>query len=101
AGGGLARCESGKDDTSVGRTLVQDYGKPLDRETVACATHPAMQRVLGIRWTWAQMHRKGTMTGSGDGDAIREKVEIFISSEVSNETSAIAKIKSVIAEITK
>jgi hypothetical protein len=101
ARGGQARSYSGKDETFSCRTIVKDYGKPLDRETVACATHPAMQRVLGIRWTWAQMHGKGTMTGSGVGEAIREKGEIFISSEVSNETSAIAKIKSVIAEITK
>jgi hypothetical protein len=41
------------------------------------------------------------MSGSGVGEAIREKGEIFISSEVTGEASAIAKIKSVIKEITK
>lgn len=101
ARGGEARVSGGRDEKFSCRTIVKDYGKPLDRETVACATHPAMQRVLGIRWTWVQMHQRGTMSGSGVGEAVREANEIFVSSEVTNETTAIAKIKSVIAELTK
>jgi hypothetical protein len=101
ARGGDAMTTSGSDDKFSCRATVKDYGKPLDRETVACATHPAMQRVIGIRWTWAHMHKGGTMAGSGVGEALREKGEIFISSEVTNERTAIAKIQSVIKEITK
>jgi hypothetical protein len=101
ARGGEARTAYGDDEKFSCRSTIKDYGKPLDRETVACATHPAMQRVMGIRWTWAHMHSGGTMSGSGVGEAVREKGEIFISSEVYNEASAIAKIKSVIKEITK
>lgn len=82
------------------RTTIKDYGKPLDRETVACATHPAMQRVLGIRWSWVQMHKQGSSDGNRVGEAIREKDEIFISGEVENERTAIAKIQSVIKQLT-
>lgn len=99
ARGGEARSSGAGDEKFSCRATIKDYGKPLDRETVACATHPAMQRVIGIRWTWAQKHHKGTLGGSGVGEAIREKGEVFISSEVSNERTAIAKIQSVIAEL--
>jgi hypothetical protein len=83
------------------RTTIKDYGKPLDRETVACATHPAMQRVLGIRWSWVHMEGKGTTGGNRPGDAVKDANEIFISGEVTNERNAIAKIQSVIKTLTK
>jgi hypothetical protein len=83
------------------RTTIKDYGKPLDRETVACATHPAMQRVLGIRWSWVHMKGKGSAGGNIPGEAVKDANEIFISAEVTNERSAIAKIQSVIKELTK
>jgi hypothetical protein len=101
ARGGEARVPGGKDEKFSCRATIKDYGKPLDRETVTCATHPAMQRVIGIRWTWAQMSRKGYIGGSGVGEAVKEKNEIFISTEVKNESTAIAKIQSVIKELTK
>jgi hypothetical protein len=83
------------------RTTIKDYGKPLDRETVACATHPAMQRVLGIRWSWVQMEGKGSIGGNSVGEAVKEANEIFVSGEVTNERSAIAKIQAVIKQLTK
>lgn len=83
------------------RTTIKDYGKPLDRETVACATHPAMQRVLGIRWSWVHMTGEGSTSGNGVGAAVQDANEIFISGEVTNERSAIAKIQSVIKQLTK
>ena len=98
ARGGLAGYDKEKFSC---RTTIKDYGKPLDRETVACATHPAMQRVLGIRWSWAQMHTKGHSGGNSVGEAIREKNEIFISSEVTNERTAIVRIQAIIKELTK
>jgi hypothetical protein len=101
ARGGEARVPGGKDEKFSCRTVVKDYGKPLDRETVACATHPAMQRVMGIRWTWAHMHREGSIGGSGVGAAIKDKGDIFIGSEVKDERTAIARIKAIVAELTK
>jgi len=102
ARGGEARNGGGgKDEKFSCRTIIKDYGKPLDRETVTCATHPAMQRVLGIRWTWVQMDNKGTPGGSGVGEALRDKNEIFISAEVSNERTAIARIQALVKELTK
>jgi hypothetical protein len=83
------------------RTTIKDYGKPLDRETVACATHPAMQRVMGIRWSWAQMEGKGSLVGNSVGEAVKEANEIFISGEVKNERDAIARIQAIIRDLTK
>lgn len=83
------------------RTTIKDYGKPLDRETVACATHPAMQRVLGMRWSWVHMEGEGSPSGNGVGAAVKDANEIFISAEVTNERTAIAKIQSVIKGLTK
>lgn len=99
ARGGEARTPGGADEKFSCRTTIKDYGMPLDRETVTCATHPAMQRVLGLRWTWAQKHRPGTASGSGVGEALREKGEIFISSEVTDEKTSIRKIHSVIKDL--
>ena len=101
ARGGEAFTSGGPDEKFSCRVIVKDYGKPLDRETVACATHPAMQRVIGVRWTWAHKHKRGTIGGSGVGEAIREKGEVLISSEVSDERTAIAKIQAVIKALTK
>lgn len=83
------------------RTTIKDYGKPLDRETVACATHPAMQRVLGLRWSWVHMQGKGSIGGNSVGEAAKDANEIFISAEVKDERTAIAKIQSVIKQLTK
>jgi hypothetical protein len=83
------------------RTTIKDYGKPLDRETVACATHPAMQRVLGIRWSWVQMNGKGSIGGNMPGEAVKDANEIFISAEVNNEREAIARIQAIVKELTK
>jgi hypothetical protein len=83
------------------RTTIKDYGKPLDRETVACATHPAMQRVLGIRWSWVQMDGKGTIGGNMPGDAVKDANEIFISKEVTSERTAVARIQAIVRELTK
>lgn len=99
ARGGVTSSES-KEKFSC-RTTIKDYGKPLDRETVACATHPAMQRILGIRWSWVQMEGKGSTGGNMPGDAVKDANEIFISAEVTNERTAIAKIQSVIKTLTK
>ena len=101
ARGGEALTSGGPDEKFSCRVIVKDYGKPLDRKTVAAAAHPAMQRVLGIRWTWAHKYNRGIQGGSVVGEAVREKGEVFISSEVSNEPTAIAKIYSVIEELTK
>jgi hypothetical protein len=83
------------------RTTIKDYGKPLDRETVACATHPAMQRVLGIRWSWAHMNGKGSVGGNMPGEAVKDANEIFVSAEVTNERTAIARIHAIVKQLTK
>lgn len=83
------------------RTTIKDYGKPLDRETVACATHPAMQRVLGIRWSWAHMEGEGSMSGNQVGGPVKDANEIFVSGEVTNERTAIARINAIVRDLTK
>lgn len=100
ARGGEAGLSSPREKFSC-RTTIKDYGKPLDRETVACATHPAMQRILGIRWSWVHMDGRGSPTGNSVGEAVKDANEIFISSEVENERTAITRINSVIKELTK
>jgi hypothetical protein len=95
------RTDSSSEERFSCRTTIKDYGKPLDRETVACATHPAMQRILGIRWSWVHMEGEGTTSGNIPGEAIKEANEIFISKEVTCERSAVARIQAIIKDLTK
>lgn len=83
------------------RAVLKDYSKPVNHEAIACATHPALFRVMGHRWMWAHANNEASHGGASVGAAIEEPNEIFISHEVRNERTAIAKIQNVIKELTK
>jgi hypothetical protein len=83
------------------RAVLKDYGKPVNQEAIACATHPALFRVMGHRWMWAHATKPASHGGAAVKEAIQEDNEIYISHEVKNERGAIDKIQSVIRDLTK
>ena len=83
------------------RAIVKDYGKPVDRETISCATHPALFRVMGHRWMWAHANGKAESGGAMVKEAVQEPTEIYISHDVRDERTAIANIHKIIAGLTK
>jgi hypothetical protein len=91
----------GADEKFSVRAILKDYGKPVNQEAIACATHPALFRVMGHRWMWAHANKRAEHGGARVGEALKEPNEVFISHEVNDERSAIAAIHKVIAGLTK
>lgn len=91
----------GADEHFSVRATLKDYGKPVNHEAIACATHPALFRVMGHRWMWAHANKRAEYGGASVGEALQEPNEIYISGEVKDERSAIAAIHKVIADLTK
>lgn len=90
----------GKREQFSVRATIKDYGRPVDRETISCATHPALFRVMGHRWMWSHANQKAEIGGALVQEANQEANEIYISHDVRNERTAIAKIQSVIRDLT-
>jgi hypothetical protein len=83
------------------RTVLKDYGKPVNQEAIACATHPALFRVMGHRWMWAHANKGASHGGAQVAEAQQEPAEIYLSHEVRDEKSAIGRIQAIVQELTK
>lgn len=83
------------------RAVLKDYGKPVNAQATACATHPALFRVMGHRWMWSHANKQAFSSGAMVKEANNEKGEVYISHEVHDEQSAIARIHAIIKELTK
>jgi hypothetical protein len=92
---------AGADEKFSVRAILKDYGKPVNQEAIACATHPALFRVMGHRWMWAHAKKRAEHGGARVGEALQEPNEVYISREVHDERTAIAAIHKVIEGLTK
>lgn len=81
------------------RITVKDHGGPLDEATAASVIMPGFFRALGHAWTAAHHPRHIDSPSMSVGEVTRADGEIFISHEVKDERTALAKVDSVIASI--
>lgn len=81
------------------RITVKDHGGPLDEATAASVIMPGFFRALGHAWTAAHHPKIIDSPSMTVGIVSHDESEIFISHEVNDERTALAKVDSVIASI--
>lgn len=98
--GGRSSEQRGSGEKFSCRITVKDHGAPMDETTAAAATHPCVPRMLGIRWTWANMHPDTDGGGNQVGECIRDDGELYVSKEVHDNPSAVNRLKELLGELT-